>query len=83
MRLLRNVLSVPTVAAGLWAQRIDKPLTNGEIESMLTAGVPESTILLKIETVACVWRIHKITRQSTCPWRNPICQGNQQLAADG
>jgi hypothetical protein len=52
MRLLRNVLSVATVAAGLWAQRIDKPLTNGEIESMLTAGVPESTILLKIETAA-------------------------------
>jgi hypothetical protein len=25
MRLLRNVLSVATVAAGLWAQRIDKP----------------------------------------------------------
>jgi hypothetical protein len=52
MRLLRNVLYATTVAAGLWAQRIDKPLTNGEIESMLTAGVPESTILLKIETAA-------------------------------
>jgi hypothetical protein len=54
VRTLRNVLSVATAAAGLWAQTADKPLTNGEIESMLTAGVPESTILLKIETAAAL-----------------------------
>jgi hypothetical protein len=52
MRLLRVILMVATVAAGLWSQTTDKPLTNSAIESMLVAGLPESTILLKIETAA-------------------------------
>jgi hypothetical protein len=52
MRLMRVLLSVAAVAVGLWAQTIDKPLTNSEIESMLVAGLPESTILLKIQTAA-------------------------------
>jgi hypothetical protein len=46
---LRTVLFVPALAAGLWAQGADKPLTNSEIESMLAAGLPESTIVIKIE----------------------------------
>jgi hypothetical protein len=33
----------------LWAQTANKPLTNAEIESMLSAGVPESTIVMKIQ----------------------------------
>ena len=49
MRRLRVILSVITVAAGLWSQTADKPLTNAEIESMLVAGVPESTIVMKIQ----------------------------------
>jgi hypothetical protein len=52
MRLLRVLLIVAAVAAGLWAQTTDKPLTNSEIESMLAAGLPEGTILMKIETAA-------------------------------
>jgi hypothetical protein len=52
MRLRRFLLAVAAVAAALPAQTTDKPLTNGEIGSMLTAGLPESTILLKIETAA-------------------------------
>jgi hypothetical protein len=52
MRLVRVLLIVAAVAAGLWAQTTDKPLTNSEIESMLAAGLPEGTILLKIENAA-------------------------------
>src|SRR5262249_16244854 len=43
---------VATAAAGLRAQMTDKPLTNSEIESMLVAGLPQSTILLKIQKAA-------------------------------
>ena len=49
MRRLRVTLPVMTVAAGLWAQTANKPLTNAEIESMVVAGVPESTIVMKIQ----------------------------------
>jgi hypothetical protein len=52
VRLLRVLLSVAAVAVGSWAQTTDNPLTNSEIESMLVAGLPESTILLKIQTAA-------------------------------
>jgi len=52
MRLLRVLLPVAAIAAGLWGQAPDKPLTNSEIESMLAAGLPESTILMKIEAAA-------------------------------
>jgi len=48
MRTLRLFLPV-ALATGLWAQDNNKPLTNTDIESMLTAGLPESTIVLKIE----------------------------------
>jgi hypothetical protein len=34
------------------AQATDQPLTNSDIQSMLAAGLPESTILLRIETAA-------------------------------
>ena len=49
MRRLKVILPVVTVAAGLWAQTANKPLTNGDIESMLVAGVPEGTIVMKIQ----------------------------------
>jgi hypothetical protein len=49
MGQLRFLLPVAVVAAGLWAQAADKPLTNTEIESMLAAGLPESTIVIKIQ----------------------------------
>jgi len=49
LRRLIVILPVMTVAAGLWAQTANKPLTNAEIESMLAAGVPESTIVMKIQ----------------------------------
>ena len=49
MEQLRFLLPITVVAAGLWAQTANKPLTNAEIESMLVAGVPESTIVMKIE----------------------------------
>jgi hypothetical protein len=52
MQVLRALMTVAAVAAGLWAQSADKPLTNGEIESMLVAGLPENTILLKIGAAA-------------------------------
>src|SRR5215467_9127024 len=52
MRLLRALLPGVAVAAGLWGQTADKPLTNSEIESMLAAGLPESTILMKIQAAA-------------------------------
>ena len=42
--------AVATIA--LWAQPPDQPLTNAQIESMLSAGLPESTILLKIRIAA-------------------------------
>src|SRR5215831_5838250 len=48
MRRLRVILPV-TVVAGLWAQTVNKPLTNAEIESMLAGGVPENTIVMKIQ----------------------------------
>jgi hypothetical protein len=40
------------VGAAVLAQTVDKPLTNSDIGSMLATGLPESTILLKIETAA-------------------------------
>ena len=49
MQRLQVILPVVTVAAGLWAQTANKPLTNVDIESMLVAGVPESTIVMKIQ----------------------------------
>jgi hypothetical protein len=49
MRQLRVLLPVVALGAGLWAQTADKPLTNSEVESMLMAGVPESTIVMKIQ----------------------------------
>jgi hypothetical protein len=52
MRLFRVLLPVIAAAAGLWAQTADKPLTNSEIESMLVAGLPEGTILVKIQIAA-------------------------------
>jgi hypothetical protein len=52
MRLRGVLLAVAAVAAALSAQTTDKPLTNGEIGSMLAARLPESTILLKIQTAA-------------------------------
>lgn len=45
------VLSI-TLAGVVAAQTTDKPLTNSEIQSMLLAGLPENTILLRIETAA-------------------------------
>jgi hypothetical protein len=41
-----------TLAAGLLTQTGDNRLTNAEIESMLMAGLPESTIQMKIEAAA-------------------------------
>lgn len=52
MRLFRALLPVVAISAGLWGQTADKPLTNGEIELMLAAGLPESTILMKIQGAA-------------------------------
>src|SRR5215475_11447121 len=52
MRLFRALLPAVAVAAGLLGQPADKPLTNSEIESMLAAGLPESTILMKIQAAA-------------------------------
>ena len=49
MRRLTVILPVITIAAGLWAQTTNKSLTNADIESMLAAGVPESTIVMKIQ----------------------------------
>ena len=49
VRTLGIPLLVAAAAAGLWAQTTDKPITNNEIESMLAAGLPESTIIAKIE----------------------------------
>lgn len=52
MRFRRMLLAVAAVGAAVFAQTGDSALTNGEIGSMLAAGLPESTILLKIETAA-------------------------------
>jgi len=52
MRLFRVLLPVVAIAAGLWGQTADKPLTNSDIESLLAAGLPESTILMKIQAAA-------------------------------
>jgi hypothetical protein len=52
MRLFRTLLPVVAVTAALLGQTADKPLTNSEIESMLAAGLPESTILMKIQAAA-------------------------------
>jgi hypothetical protein len=49
MRLLRILLLIAALEAGSWAQTPNKPLTNSDIESMLVAGLPEGTILTKIE----------------------------------
>jgi hypothetical protein len=49
MRRLIVILPVMALAAGLRAQTANQPLTNAEIESMLVAGVPESTIVMKIQ----------------------------------
>ena len=54
MRQVTFVLMFVALAAGVWAQTADKPLTNSEIESMLAAGLPESTIVMKIQ--AAVFR---------------------------
>jgi hypothetical protein len=52
MRILRSLVPIVAIVASLWAQTTDKPLTNNEIESMLTAGLPEGAILMKIEMAA-------------------------------
>lgn len=52
MRTLRVPVLLAAITAGLWAQSTDKPITNADIESMLAAGLPESTILIKIQTAA-------------------------------
>ena len=49
MRTLRIPLLAAAIASGVLAQSTDKPITNSEIESMLAAGLPESTIIIKIE----------------------------------
>jgi hypothetical protein len=51
MRLRRVLLAVAAVVA-VSGQTADKPLTNTDIASMLATGMPESTILLKIQTAA-------------------------------
>jgi hypothetical protein len=52
MRLRRILLAVAAVAAAVSAQTADKPLTNAEIGAMLASGLPESTILIKIQIAA-------------------------------
>jgi hypothetical protein len=52
MRTLKFCLLAEVIIVGLWAQPTDRALTNAEIESMLSAGLPESTILLKIQIAA-------------------------------
>jgi hypothetical protein len=52
MRLRRVLLAVAIIAAAVLAQTADTPLTNAGIASMLASGMPESTILLKIQTAA-------------------------------
>ena len=52
MRVIQIFLLAVAAAAGLWAQTADMPLTNSDIQSMLTAGVPESTVLQTIRNAA-------------------------------
>src|SRR5579884_2368032 len=52
MRSLGTFVLFTTIAILSPAQTVDKPLTNSDIQSMLAAGLPESTILLRIETAA-------------------------------
>jgi len=52
VRTLRFFLLIAAATVSLGAQTADQPLTNVEIESMLTAGFPESTILLRIQKAA-------------------------------
>jgi hypothetical protein len=52
MRFRRVLFAAAAVAAAILAQTVDKPLTNSDIGSMLASGLPESTILLKIERAA-------------------------------
>jgi hypothetical protein len=52
MRLFRVLLAVMAVAAGIFAQTAEKPLTNSDLQAMLVAGLPEGTILVKIQTAA-------------------------------
>jgi hypothetical protein len=49
---LRRILSAVAIAAVAAAQTADMPLTNTEIGAMLASGLPESTILLKLQTAA-------------------------------
>lgn len=49
---VRRLLLSAAVIAAVSAQTVDKTLTNAEIGSMLASGVPEGTILLKIQTAA-------------------------------
>jgi hypothetical protein len=51
VRLRRILLAVAAIAV-VSAQTANSPLTNTEIGSMLASGLPESTILLKIQTAA-------------------------------
>ena len=52
MQALRITLLAVSLGAGVQAQTTEKPLTNTDIESMLFAGLPESTVVLKIEDAA-------------------------------
>lgn len=52
MRSLGIFVLFTTIAVPSPAQTVDKPLTNSDIQSMIAAGLPESTILLRIETAA-------------------------------
>lgn len=51
--IFRVPLLITAMTAGLWAQPAPgKPLTNADLQSMAAAGLPESTILLAIQTAA-------------------------------
>jgi hypothetical protein len=52
MRTLKFFLLAAAAVVGLRAQTADLPLTNAAIESMLTGGLPESTIILSIQKAA-------------------------------
>lgn len=49
MRTLRFFLLMTASTVALRAQTADQPLTNADIESMLSAGLPESTIVMNIQ----------------------------------
>jgi len=49
VKSLRLFPLVVAVAMGLWAQSLDQPLTNTQLETMVVNGLPDSTILLKIQ----------------------------------